>query len=63
MTTTTTTTEYESGTCTGRVHPHGGYYAGDFGPRAGFSTTRSALRTRATVAHQTLARAAALPRR
>lgn len=26
--------EEESGTCTGWVHPHNGYYAGDFsGPR------------------------------
>ena len=23
--------EVESGTCSGRVHPHNGYYAGDFG--------------------------------
>jgi hypothetical protein len=23
-------TEVESGTCSGRVHPHNGYYAGDF---------------------------------
>ncbi|MGH3361585.1 MAG: hypothetical protein ACRDOM_03925 [Nocardioides sp.] len=22
--------EVETGTCTGRVHPHNGYYAGDF---------------------------------
>jgi hypothetical protein len=22
--------EVESGTCSGRVHPHNGYYAGDF---------------------------------
>ena len=22
--------ELESGTCAGRVHPHNGYYAGDF---------------------------------
>jgi len=22
--------EEESGTCTGRMHPHNGYYAGDF---------------------------------
>ena len=22
--------EMESGTCSGRVHPHNGYYAGDF---------------------------------
>ena len=22
--------EYESGTCTGFVHPHNGYWAGDF---------------------------------
>jgi len=34
--------EEESGTFTGRVHPHNGYYAGDFGtqpreaPNAGF---------------------------
>jgi hypothetical protein len=23
-------TEVETGTCSGRVHPHNGYYAGDF---------------------------------
>jgi hypothetical protein len=23
-------TEMETGTCSGRVHPHNGYYAGDF---------------------------------
>ena len=23
-------TEMESGACSGRVHPHNGYYAGDF---------------------------------
>ena len=34
--------EVESGTCTGRIHPHNGYYAGDFGgsrhdPRTGLT--------------------------
>jgi hypothetical protein len=29
--------EVETGTCSGRVHPHNGYYAGDF------STPRSPL--------------------
>ena len=29
--------EMETGTCSGRVHPHNGYYAGDF------STPRSDL--------------------
>lgn len=27
--------EEESGTFTGRVHPHNGYYAGDFGTQPG----------------------------
>lgn len=65
MTTTylmTTIGEYESGTLTGHVHPHNGYYAGDFGPRSTCSTTRSAAKSRGTAAHHTLARAS-LPRR
>ena len=33
--------EQESGTDTGRIHPHNGYYAGDF------STPRAARRTAA----------------
>ena len=63
MSITTTMSEYESGTYTGHVHPHNGYYAGNFGPRATRSTTRSASKARVTAAHQTLARAASLPRR
>jgi hypothetical protein len=63
MSITTTMSEYESGTYTGRVHPHNGYYAGDFGPRGTCSTTRSASKARGTAAHRTLRRAASLPRR
>ena len=65
MTTTylmTTIGEYESGTLTGHVHPHNGYYAGDFGPLGTCSTTRSAAKARLTAAHHTLARTS-LPRR
>ena len=40
--------EVESGTCSGRVHPHNGYYAGDFStqryPVSG-STQRSSAPT------------------
>ena len=63
MSITTTMSEYESGTYTGHVHPHNGYYAGDFGPRATRSTTRSASKARVTAAHKTLARVPSLPRR
>jgi len=63
MSITTTMSEYESGTYTGRVHPHNGYYAGDFGPRGTCPTTRSASKARVTGAHKTLARVASLPRR
>ena len=55
MSITTTLSEYESGTYTGHVHPHNGYYAGNFGPRATRSTTRSASKARVTAAHKTLA--------
>ena len=56
--------EEESGTYTPRrVHPHNGYYAGDFGPRGTCPTTRSASKARVTGAHKTLARVASLPRR
>lgn len=37
--------EEESGTCTGYVHPHNGYYAGDFSLR----TTSRAVEVDATV--------------
>jgi hypothetical protein len=37
--------EEESGTCTGYVHPHNGYYAGDFSLR----TASKTLETSATV--------------
>ena len=63
MSSTTTMSEYESGTYTGHVHPHNGYYAGDFGPRGTCSTTRSASKARVTAAHKTLARVPSLPRR
>ena len=63
MSITTTMSEYESGTYTGHVHPHNGYYAGDFGPRATCSMTRPASKGRGTAAHKTLARVASLPRR
>ena len=62
MTTTMTLiSDYETGTCTGHVHPHNGYYAGDF---AHLSTTRTraVVRTRSTAAHHTLQRLT-LPRR
>ena len=48
MTITTTMSEYETGTYTGHVHPHNGYYAGDFGPRGACPTTRSASKARVT---------------
>jgi hypothetical protein len=35
--------EQESGTSAGRVHPHNGYYAGDFGPRASAAPAWPAL--------------------
>jgi hypothetical protein len=63
MTITTTMSEYETGTYTGHVHPHNGYYAGDFGPRGTCSMTRPASNARVTAAHKTLARVASLPRR
>ena len=59
----TVISEYESGILTGHVHPHNGYYAGDFGPRGTCSTTRSTAKARGTAAHHTLARVASLPRR
>jgi hypothetical protein len=34
--------EEESGTYTGRMHPHNGYYAGDFSP-SGRATVETAL--------------------
>jgi hypothetical protein len=37
--------EEESGTCTGYVHPHNGYYAGDFSLR----TAAATVETSATV--------------
>jgi len=37
--------EEESGTCTGYVHPHNGYYAGDFSLR----TAATTVETSATV--------------
>lgn len=30
--------EEEAGVCTGRIHPHNGYYAGDFSARPAFAT-------------------------
>ena len=47
--------EEESGTCTGYVHPHNGYYAGDFSLRTASTTVeRSAtvLPFRAAVSGQ-----------
>ena len=62
MTSTTVISESESGSYM-HVHPHNGYFAGDFGRRTACSTTRPSARTRGTAAHQTLPRAAMLPRR
>jgi hypothetical protein len=33
--------EEESGTCTGYVHPHNGYYAGDFSLRTAATTVEA----------------------
>ena len=35
--------EQESGTSRGRIHPHNGYYAGDFSTR--WATSRTTTRT------------------
>jgi hypothetical protein len=43
--------EEESGTCTGYVHPHNGYYAGDFSLR----TASTTVETSATVLIETSA--------
>ncbi|MET0524502.1 MAG: hypothetical protein ABWZ91_06865 [Nocardioides sp.] len=41
--------EQESGTYTGRVHPHNGYYAGDFsGLRHGTRNSDTRIPTRST---------------
>lgn len=39
-------TETESGTYSGRVHPHNGYYAGDFSSRRSGRTTPCGEATR-----------------
>jgi hypothetical protein len=56
VTAMTITSEYESGTCTGYLHPHNGYYAGDFGARTPALTFRPVTPTRVSPAHQTSAR-------
>lgn len=61
MTSMTAVTEYETGTYTGHVHPHNGYYAGDFGAKRTCSMSRPTA-TRVTTAHHALTRAS-LPRR
>jgi len=57
MSISTTMSEYESGTYTGHVHPHNGYYAGDFAPQTTCATRR------VTAGHRTLMLATCLPRR
>jgi hypothetical protein len=50
--------EEERGTCRESVHPHNGYYAGDFGPRAGALLPRrsgSAMATGVVRGQQVLA--------
>ena len=47
--------EEESGTCTGYVHPHNGYYAGDFSLRTASGATAvdaSVLQFRSAVVAQ-----------
>jgi hypothetical protein len=41
--------EEESGTCTGRMHPHNGYYAGDF-----FTPSSAAVETAMSSSSQPL---------
>jgi hypothetical protein len=36
--------EEERGTCTGHVHPHNGYFAGDFGRQPAMSSTPADVR-------------------